>query len=605
MCRPMPVAPAFAPAGGWSRAKSAAPSSNVLCQLGHDERPAASRRATPRRGRGADQSGGILNVAGGPEDATSPRGKGRERLRGRFQEQVDAEPLLGMSDGDAHRERCRQRLGDARNDAGTVLVDDVAQPGAIFVSGDGLDGESANTRSSDAQGRGGRGEDVIVQCGVAKSAQRRGGEGKPPAKAEPSSLSAGAPKRKRGRPKGSKNKPRVDSTGRAASAVSRRAKDKPPSASTASADGLSQHGVGVPDDIADVALTNGNAEKVRNPLPPRGFVEVTAPNGLAETDTPDFMQELLPLLARQETIAHQNSSPQSEQVRAMLGSCRAQMESMHRSSGRYANLRPFRMREENEGICLTCEGTGFTVCDYCKGQGFVDLGENGEKFKVNFGVNELVLPKKVMGSIYHCPLCGGLREERCIACLGFPMKQKSGSAPVGAAGTANKERAWKSLDMDAVIAENADRIEIGVDGVIILRAKARKQRAKKVSAGKDTIKEKDVIFGKAPNVEPPAKRGRGRPRKGRSPDELYPIQRPISTGAEEYRTVGTDPVPHVSPSVRGKSKARRGGGSTDFVNTTDYQVGRQLRHQRTRSSSQASFGPDHENVGQDESSRLH
>ncbi|KAK4534542.1 hypothetical protein CDCA_CDCA02G0567 [Cyanidium caldarium] len=80
-------------------------------------------------------------------------------------------------------------------------------------------------------------------------------------------------------------------------------------------------------------------------------------------------------------------------------------------------LRPFVERRKRERLCTSCNGTGWETCEYCKGRGIIHRSEY-RVFARNKRI-EVHLPTKMpYGNLYRCPLCGGLRRERCSQCFG-------------------------------------------------------------------------------------------------------------------------------------------------------------------------------------------
>lgn len=88
--------------------------------------------------------------------------------------------------------------------------------------------------------------------------------------------------------------------------------------------------------------------------------------------------------------------------------------------GGLENLRPYVAAAAAVRACTPCDGTGMAVCSYCKGAGFVRLGgrPGARVFSITHNQSMAVLPTHVMGDTFHCPLCGGLRRERCVRCAG-------------------------------------------------------------------------------------------------------------------------------------------------------------------------------------------
>lgn len=301
-----------------------------------------------------------------------------------------------------------------------------------------------------------------------------------------------------------------------------------------------------------------------------------APNGIPGGQ-PDLLSELLPLLAKDEQEERRNRNEKEEDVRNRVNACCDQLSSMHRSTARLDNLRPFRLREEARDECDACSGTGMTACEYCNGEGFVDLGENAEKFDGNFKGNELSMPKHVTGNIYHCPLCGGLQEERCVKCFGLGVDPQRNQRQEGEAEEDMNERAWQEFDFEELLKQEGDRIEVGLDGTIILRAKKPKRTGRKprkgVASNEKTAVAKLDEEGSKLKKQASAKRKRGRPPK--SPKRNVNLDYNPETGDEES-SAETPPSSQTQPRLL-VPRGRTVGKSTDFVNTTDYKVGRQLR----------------------------
>lgn len=330
----------------------------------------------------------------------------------------------------------------------------------------------------------------------------------------------------------------------------------------------------------------GHAARLSQDLPnltEGGTLPLHVPNGLPG-DPQDLIQDLLTLLAKEEQEQRREQPEDETDVRVRIDACWNQFASLHRSTTRLKNLRPFRLRDEAENKCAECKGTGMTKCEYCKGEGFVDLGEKAERFQSEFGDNILSMPKRVTGNIYHCPLCGGLQEERCVKCFGSGVSPKREERQEGEAGEVIGDRAWQTFDVDELLREEADRIEIGLDGTIILRAHKPKRTGrggrKAVESKVRAAEEKQVTE----NTEPAVKRKRGRPRKIPKVD-VDNIVQDADIAETAIQKVAT-PKRMVVPT--GRSVPR----STDFVNTTDYKVGRKLRKQRTSAEQREDFAAE-------------
>lgn len=265
----------------------------------------------------------------------------------------------------------------------------------------------------------------------------------------------------------------------------------------------------------------------------------SAPNGIPNSANSDLLPELLSVLSKAQFQASQPRSLQQKHVHQLLHTCFYDSVSMHRSSGRESNLKPFQKRKVVQGVCQTCQGKGMTVCEYCKGQGFVDLGKDACKFHQKFGDNLLMKPQLVMGTIYFCPLCGGLQKERCVGCLGTGIDDpEEGEKVEGAADDVRSGMGVGGWSFEELMIREKDRIEVGLDGTVILRAKGRKKKKKKIDEEKKV--DDDVV-----NV----------------------VKNEVS----------------LSPSKRRVIENRTVRKTTDFVNTTDYQVGRRLRKRQSKS----------------------
>lgn len=250
--------------------------------------------------------------------------------------------------------------------------------------------------------------------------------------------------------------------------------------------------------------------------------------------------------------------------------------STHRSSGKLDNLRPYALRQEREVNCATCGGKGMVQCAYCKGHGFVDLGENGEKFEPVFENNVMTMPKKVMGSTYHCPLCGGLTEERCEQCFGIG-KECDGDRATFEAQEAHGGAATETFDLDEFVQAEEGRVEVGLDGTIILRAKKAVRSGRKPKKPRMEAKPKQDEKGRER-----VKKKRGRPPKTKPTKvEMQPQKELDLTRAAQSSRVG-EGVGGRGKGLVGRQSDNRLRRSTDFVNTTNYKVGRTLRSQDTR-----------------------
>lgn len=384
-----------------------------------------------------------------------------------------------------------------------------------------------------------------------------------------------------------------------------------------------------------------------------GVTPLRAPNGLPGSGPEDLLPELLPLLAQQEMEEMEEESANEISVRSHLEDLMAEFSSKNQKSDRLQNLRPYALRTDAV-ICDACNGEGMTTCSYCKGEGFVDFGEDNKRFHDDFPDGDMVLPKRVMENIYHCPMCGGLQKERCIKCLGVgELEDTETKKPKGASSSPLKDKFWERMDFEAIMAEASDRVEVGVDGLMIMRAPARKGRSgrprkqkaadseenngtehadesskqtqdmvteqmdvslkkkrgrpRKTKIGDasvaptneinselgDTEIQTDTSASSLVERETLSKKKRGRPRKAESPEPDFDLVPNFSSieredAQLESPRIGRGRQPKSSLNKSKSSVAQRTTGSrfakkedeqpsTDFVNTTDYQVGRQLR----------------------------
>lgn len=327
-----------------------------------------------------------------------------------------------------------------------------------------------------------------------------------------------------------------------------------------------------PANMFPMSLGRGRAARVSQDLTGQDNASLRAPNGISDGPQ-DLMQELLPLLAKEEQEEQREQLEDETDMRVRVDACWDQFASLHRSTTRLDNLRPFRLRDEAEEKCADCKGTGMTTCEYCKGEGFVDLGEKAERFQPEFGDNLLSMPKRVTGNIYHCPLCGGLQEERCVKCFGSGVSPKRKERQEGEAAEVVGDRAWQTFNIDELLRKEADRIEIGLDGTIILRVHKPKRTGRR---RRKVTEESKVVAGGGKQMidvkKPAVKRKRGRPRKTPISEDSITVEN-VDVAEEDMSQSLATPKGVIVPGGRSVRK------STDFVNTTDYKVGQRLRKQ--------------------------
>lgn len=303
---------------------------------------------------------------------------------------------------------------------------------------------------------------------------------------------------------------------------------------------------------------------------------VSAKNGMrGEDEPPDFLDELMQLFAAREVQAKADAarlptdSDPVREMRELAAGLANEHASLFRYSGSTQQLLPFQLRAAGTATCGVCAGEGLRPCNFCGGAGSVPdtvCGPPGSVVVDANGREALVPPSDDLLDEYICGFCNGDAKEVCDACDGSGKinlpeaargEERSGTGRAGAAGENIGKAATEEPSQADFIRKHADRIEIGADGTVILRAKARKKKVKAKGAAQGAAKS-DAQESHPPPV-PPAKRRRGRPRKGEEMDVLYPLKGPLPMGG-----TGT-----------GLSRGPV-GRSTDFVNT-DYQVLRESR----------------------------
>lgn len=313
---------------------------------------------------------------------------------------------------------------------------------------------------------------------------------------------------------------------------------------------------------------------------------------------------LLPILAEEARQAEAAAKETEEQqaLREFIGTLIDRYLSTYRRTAQDENLRPFREREQAAQRCGTCGGEGEVKCEYCGGWGFLQFGGNsGREFEAEFQGWTLEPPKHVVGNYYHCPLCGGRCKTRCEECAGTGSKDglrlllegKStefvdGVAPRYAAKGGCAATATEAFDFDAFVEEHKENVEWTHDGLLILRA--GKRRGGALGAKHSTVGGPQAQDVAGPQPEPPpqstaekagvgyrTRRKRGRPRKE---DAARP-----SLGSERRGTEGAS-------SGDARRRARSNRRSTDFLNTTDFQMGQKLSSPRDDTSEDGSAQDD-------------
>jgi hypothetical protein len=319
---------------------------------------------------------------------------------------------------------------------------------------------------------------------------------------------------------------------------------------------------------------------------------ISAKNGMAgDSHPPDFLRELLPLFAAREVQASAAAAaeaaaaaglPPPPDPEAELYELATRLRNEHASTFRYSGsqeqLLPFRLRRQATAPCAPCDGSGRRACAYCAGAGTVPTvvcGPPGSVAVAADGRRALVPPNDNLLDECVCAFCDGAACETCVACNGAGVVRLPGVAGEGVGderdGTGRARAAGEEVGVVATetpskaefIREFADRVEVGIDGTVILRATKRKGRKETEAVAEAEVSKKQ---GEDVNVDEeevalPMKRRRGRPRKGQELDVLFPLDGRGGGGRRDE--VGRGQRPAV-------------GLSTDFVNT-DIQVLRASR----------------------------
>lgn len=353
-------------------------------------------------------------------------------------------------------------------------------------------------------------------------------------------------KRKRGRPKGSKNKKKVE-------------KPEPTKENNSSHSSIYDDEDSFDDDDDDDSEFT-----------------LRAPNGLP-SGPPDLLQELLPIMAQQEISQLQDDNKDEKAMRELLSEAMTGIFKRSSESPRLDNLRPYKLRQKPI-VCDACDGSGMVTCSYCKGEGMVDFGVDAHKFYKEFGASDMTLPKRVMGNTYLCPFCGCLTEERCEKCLGSGELEVDGQERQPYAAREDyRNHVWSEINMEQVLAEQEGEIEYGYDGLIVVRAKTRKGKGgrKPKKKPEEEKVESGVKGAVLETTDPLQKKKRGRPpKKTKEAATSQPVgDSPLISDTRSLVTSKDAKVREV--------KQHAHGPSTDFVNTTDYRVGRRLRGRKT------------------------
>lgn len=305
-------------------------------------------------------------------------------------------------------------------------------------------------------------------------------------------------------------------------------------------------------------------------------IDVVAGRGF-QASFEENLEHLLPLLSQEETEVDE----ETQAMRDFVDLLSDQYLSDFRKSPQTKNLRPFAIRSNAQKICAECDGIGEITCKYCNGDGFIVM--DGE-FNPHFDGWVLEPPKHVVANYYHCPLCGGRRTHRCEECAGCGLEGGMSrlmrglpldgveNLPEFAASDQATRTATEMFDEDKFLEQFKDRIEYAPNGIIIVRAK------KKRSGRKPKKKEpQQQAEAKVTELTVNGKRKRGRPRKQVEP-KLKPQQQ--KQHIEQKRAIvdlenGERFRENLLPGKARPTK-RKSRRSTDFLNTTDFKVGKRL-----------------------------
>eukprot|EP00171_Calliarthron_tuberculosum_P007110 IDg7110t1 len=153
------------------------------------------------------------------------------------------------------------------------------------------------------------------------------------------SVPSPAPKRKPGRPRGSRNKKR-------------------------------------PTRSANIPVSTDEAGPTQVPSADAQIAGINGENNGYETSFAENFHHLLPLLSK-EGRSDDDDSEETRALRDLLDSIINRELSVYRRVAQDANLRPFSTRAAATLTCKTCEGRGETRCRYCDGAGFIELPSDG------------------------------------------------------------------------------------------------------------------------------------------------------------------------------------------------------------------------------------
>ncbi len=298
-------------------------------------------------------------------------------------------------------------------------------------------------------------------------------------------------------------------------------------------------------------------------------VDVVTGRGYEASFAANF-HDLLPLLSEQETKVDEETLA----MREFMSILSNRYVSTFRRSPQTNNLRPFAKRAQAQSICSECEGVGEIKCKYCDGDGFMQLEK--DEFDPHFDGWILEPPVHVVGNYYHCPLCGGRCKTRCEGCAGSGLEGGMArilkglpvdgveNLPKYAASDEAVRVATELFDMKKFLEQYKDRVEYAPDGLIIVRAKKRRQKRRKTKKKESTADQKTSASS---NLV----RKRGRPRKKDVQNEqqanIDKMVQDIEYGKKLRQNLSPGKEKYIQP------KSRR---STDFLNTTDFKVGKRL-----------------------------
>lgn len=319
-------------------------------------------------------------------------------------------------------------------------------------------------------------------------------------------------------------------------------------------------------------------EKERGTLDPE---LLSSPNGInGEKQPSDYLSELLPLLSKAEAERAKRNTPEQIKGRQRLSALSNEHLSMFRHCPENARLKPFRLRNERLKTCTTCDGEGLVTCKYCDNNGYIGVetcGPPGSEI-VFEGERRTVPPKGDIEDGYICPFCNGTCQVECRDCDGdgSTLEGSDQDASPGAASWQADEVAYRGATLRDWIAENEGKYDIGKDGTVIFRSRRRPRRKKRATTKAKAEKDAPDNASPSNDSEKPKRRRRGRPRKGQTLEDLYPMKMPESLPRQTQPSVPSPGQLNTGRATTGPGRAQI-GRTTDFINTTALQLRARMR----------------------------